>query len=279
MRTAVIHHGSVKHPEDGSSRLILASAVDGKPLGTAVVHADDLHEAVLDMFDGIYHQANESTAFHITDATVRRMLTDSAGSFPNATFPSIVAGPMSRTWDACQEAITSVRLELDPPKANQPPSDLMIGTDASMQRRQNVSGLGFATSRGRVMGCARTDNDILDAEMHAIIFALGATSGRFGKVTVFTDNRWAVKAAEEGAFPNRARANQLRTALADFRRRTGADVAVEWVRGHSGEPLNEAAHRAAVAARRCQQWRLPTEKARDVFNNISQDLEPLAGAA
>lgn len=279
MRTAVIHHASVSSPGNGPHQLILAAAVDGTALGSAVVHPDDLHEAVLDMFDGIYHQSDQETAFHITDGTVRRMLAENATSFPNASFPGIVTGPLSRTWDACQEAIRTARLELHPPKLEEPPQDLVIGTDASMQRRQTVSGLGFATNRGRVLGCARTDDDILDAEMHAIIFALGATSGRFGKVTVLTDNRWAVQAAENGAFPNRARANQLRTALADFRRRTGADVAVEWVRGHSGEPLNEAAHRAAVAARRCQQWRLPAEKARDVFNNISHDLELLAGAA
>lgn len=274
MRTAVIHHTSIHLPTGGETQLLLAAAVDGQVMESTMVSPEALDSTVLDLFDRIYHQSTNPTAFHITNSTVRRMLIGSQGSFPNATFPSVVAGAMENTWAVCRGEMHRLRREATPPREPEVKRrrSLTIATDASMRRGHRESGLGFATSHGVVQGCARRDEDVLDAEMHAISWALSATSGLFRKVTVCTDSQWAVQAAEEGAFPNRGRANQMRTAIADFRVRTGADVTVQWVRGHAGDALNEAAHRAAVAARRCRQWGLPHSNSQSVFRSIEQEL-------
>ncbi|GAB2821861.1 ribonuclease H family protein [Streptomyces daliensis] len=92
------------------------------------------------------------------------------------------------------------------------------------------------------------------AELAAVLAVLEDTSG---PLTVYADSVYAIKCLTVW-LPNWRRngwLNSSRKPVANrylieqaAERMEGRDVRLEWVRGHSGHPLNEAADRAAHAA-------------------------------
>lgn len=137
-------------------------------------------------------------------------------------------------------------------------SALLVATDASMgsSRRYDAGWAWIEQGGGYATGTVSAPS-VLVAELHAVRQALlAASAGR--PLVVLTDSRPAVlqvqRALATGVLPDRRgtsdarRAAEALHAVVLLLRRTGAEL--RWVKGHSGERLNDAADRLAVQTRR-----------------------------
>lgn len=136
---------------------------------------------------------------------------------------------------------------------------LTIATDGSSGNRP-VSGWAWVTEGGAYRAGTISSRTILVAELHGILEALRSTpAGQ--PVLILTDSRPALTLIEEtnrrGVIRDRSGiAGAKDTAYALHKIRLEASrrpVRFEWVKGHAEHPLNEAADRLAVQARRCAQ--------------------------
>lgn len=141
------------------------------------------------------------------------------------------------------------------------PRPLVVCADGSAGRGgPAVAGIAWVAADGDFAWDTVATRSALVAELAAIEAAILAAPAKRALV-VLTDSRPAIHAIETltrtGIVPLRATAphRQAATKLITRVVRESARRAVElrWVRGHAGHPLNEAADRLAVQARRCGQ--------------------------
>jgi ribonuclease HI len=105
-----------------------------------------------------------------------------------------------------------------------------------------VPGLDPLVSSGAIPAPSTNNVAELEAIRHALLFALRCGHA---EVTVRSDSRYALAAAETGrGTANRDLINSIRSVAGRLA------VTWEWVRGHNGDPANEAADAAARAASR-----------------------------
>lgn len=144
-----------------------------------------------------------------------------------------------------------------------------IATDASQSTARNAGGIASAAavaSDGRYI-FDRVDTrkagipPIDYAELAAIYMALRNWVGSARCLNIRTDSRKALgmirraRSGEDVGSTGRALGLVTRVvALIDDYESLGGQVTVEWVRGHSGDPLNEGADRIALHARRAAEW-------------------------
>lgn len=153
-----------------------------------------------------------------------------------------------------------------------PASRLMVATDASVGLGRGSAGLACVDEHGRQFTQRLRSRNVLYCELRAIKLALDHFAG---PLRILTDSQASV-----GLITNAAHRAQPRTqAVVDQIRALVAerDVSVEWMRGHDGHPLNEAADRLAMAARRARELSMPACVARQIKQQIVQDL--VKGAA
>ncbi|GAA4535266.1 RNase H family protein [Pseudonocardia xishanensis] len=136
-----------------------------------------------------------------------------------------------------------------------------VYTDASVGHHYGrpVGGIAWIDSDGQYEVGTHVTRVPLVAELAAIHLALLAHPGR--PVTVVSDCRPALKALDHAArtgviaLPPSPGGNREAARLVHRigLERQGRAVTLRWVKGHAGHPLNEAADRLAVQARRCVQ--------------------------
>ena len=124
---------------------------------------------------------------------------------------------------------------------------LYIATDAS-RGRNGAAGIAWISAEGRYNSRMIDVNAIAEAE-HAIDDATSREPNR--KIVILSDSRQALGALSGKRSPHWAtgkrlsQLNQMRSLIRDH------GIQLKWVRGHSGDPLNELADRLAVHRRRC----------------------------
>ena len=136
---------------------------------------------------------------------------------------------------------------------------LIVGTDGACKPNPGPSGWAWVVDRDCWQSGALGEQTNNIAELHAILAALGAIP-RQQDVRILTDSQYAVKALNtwgpgwrrNGWMTRDGKPVQNREYLqliGDVIRDRSGSTLVEWVRGHAGHPLNEAADRLAVRAR------------------------------
>lgn len=147
--------------------------------------------------------------------------------------------------------------------------EIVIGSDASQSVARNTKRTAAAAavgSDGRHL-VSRVDTrrsgvpPIDYAELVAIHLAIRHWIGRAHTLTVRTDSREALRMIERArsgddvGSTGRALGTATRIAeLISSYEKLGGQINLEWVKGHSGDPLNDGADRLAVHARRAAEW-------------------------
>lgn len=137
---------------------------------------------------------------------------------------------------------------------------LRIATDAS-RGRNGAAGIAWISAEGRHASRMVDVNAIAEAEFLAIKFAIDDAMSREPnrKIVILSDSQQALGALSGKRSPYWAtgkllsQLNQMRTVIRDH------GIQLKWVRGHSGDPLNELADRLAVHRRRCNECQLGDE--------------------
>ncbi|KKO80755.1 hypothetical protein WU86_10455 [Corynebacterium xerosis] len=137
---------------------------------------------------------------------------------------------------------------------------LYIATDAS-RGRNGAAGIAWISAEGHHTSRMIDVNAIAEAEFLAIKYAIDDAMSREPnrKIVILSDSRQALGAlsgnrATYWATGKRlSQLNQMRVLIRDH------GIQLKWVRGHSGDPLNELADRLAVHRRRCTECRFSDE--------------------
>lgn len=143
---------------------------------------------------------------------------------------------------------------------------ITIHTDGAASGNPGPGGYGavLETSKHRKElwgGFRRTTNNRM--ELLAVIASLEALKGDGHEVTVISDSKYVVDAVEKGwlsdwekkGFAKKKNPDLWQRFLVAYRKHK---VRFQWIRGHTGHPLNELCDRLAVAAR--EQPGLPADE-------------------
>lgn len=281
---AVIHY--VAHERAQSPAIDVAAAVGNR---TVLVASEPLHDGesvnrvLLNVLKLVWkHQADGMLVYGLPYELRELIKVDP--DYTGIEFPSVVQGPIKRTWDTCrssfriaQEVFFGTDVEPEKPEL---PEHVTIATDASKQKTSNVIGIAAVSADGKLKTSNITASKILEGEFAAIALALTHFS-RAKSVEVLTDSQHAAKALNYvlgGAVTQRPGAGpeEVKCLRAmDKVRRRGVEVSIRWVRGHNGHVLNELAHRSAVTARRNAQWELDDSPQLD---NLREELQALVAS-
>ncbi|MCI9888139.1 hypothetical protein JT358_06650 [Micrococcales bacterium 31B] len=160
---------------------------------------------------------------------------------------------------------------------------LRVATDASLQTGSHGVGIACVSENGRYRSSyLESANDILLGELHAIELALRTWENESALV-IQTDSFTSVSRIRQartcGLAASRGWSAPVEAVVRDIVSLCeGRVVRIEWVRGHSGDPLNDTADRLAVARRRTQRSRLTMHEANRIYKGIIEDLRDAADA-
>lgn len=244
---------------------------------------------ILDAFERLYDLATasiNSPVVFVDHPVVRSELLGVAQSFPRVRLAERPTGCLEALFHLAGAALPDPKVataEASPlalSMVSQPtrPEVLEIGTDASLRRGHCGVGIGAVDSKGVVHTeyLARVD-DINLGELLAIELAVRSHSSR--RLQIVTDSQRAAElfrapTQDLPAWVPSTYAWRIRKVQETLQRKRSKVV---WVPGHSGHPLNEAAHRAAVAARRNAEFGIDADVASAMYQRIGADAAvPLA---
>ncbi|GGC63297.1 hypothetical protein IEU95_12150 [Hoyosella rhizosphaerae] len=147
---------------------------------------------------------------------------------------------------------------------------LVVATDASLRSRHRGAGIACVSDEGVAQSRFRAQIGRIDvAELAAIELALDTfNDGR--SLHILVDSRDALSCL---VATNRVVHHGI-AAIVDRinMKRASRHVTFEWVRAHNGHPLNETAHRLAVAARRCYTSQVTPDTQQRIVSGILADL-------
>lgn len=246
----------------------IAAAVNGRTIVMAAEPAcdeADVHRALLRTLKTVWAHEDGGLEIYGLPAELREVA-QLDPEFRGIEFPSTATGRLSSTWEACRASFALMQETLyrkaEQQKAPEEAAHLTIATDASKQKCSNVVGIAAVSTSGRITTSQVATSKVLEGEFAAIELALSTVRGNVASVEVLTDSQKAARnlnivlrgaqTQRPGCGPEEVKC--LRRL--DRVRRSGVQVSVRWVRGHSGHELNELAHRSAVTARRNAQWGL-----------------------
>ncbi|AWB83517.1 hypothetical protein C3E79_02600 [Corynebacterium liangguodongii] len=256
--TAAIHSTANRAGDE----LFVTAAVDGEIVYSAsrpMASRVDALGALVDAFIETWKHQSGGMILYMGDTTVRRLLADAVGSHPGLDLRSVVTGPrLKATGEAARAAHTPLGYDPCPPQVPRWKSHRVYAADASKQRGDNRIGIAYVGSTHRVrVGHVRADT-IAEGEFAAVSLVLSSLleSRTAREVDILTDSLEAARkpSSESPVWKGRTFERECLRKL-DNVQACGITVRVSWVRGHAGNPLNELADRAAVAARRCTQWK------------------------
>lgn len=278
---AVIHFD--KH-EFRAPRIAVTAALDGVACyfvnAPATSKLDELG-AIVEAFRYLWRRERGGMILYVGHPVIRELLDDLSSHYPGLEIRSLVTGEnMRRTWDACRRAHSRNVGVKEKPKAERT-EHRVAATDASKKKTDNTVGIAVVSSDGSVKMGNVDARTVLDGEFAAIRLAVkqAVESKTVRSIEILTDSLTAATAintrghaVNQGAGRHEASCcSELRNAAA-----LGIDVRVTWVRGHAGHPLNELAHRAAMASRRCRQWGQSSEQFR---RSLTAELREVLAAA
>jgi len=247
-------------------------------------HTQRAEAVVLDAFEHFYALAEQSIirpALYIDHSGVRAETRRCAASFPAVVLTASPLGCLSELFHAAGRALPEVPKSSknpDPTRSGKRESILQVATDASKRRGRAGVGISAVDAAGRVYVDYLPDVESINlGECLAIEMAVRRHTGQ---LEILTDSlhvatylqsndpdvpRWLIS----------SHAGRVR-ALREKLQRTGSTV--RWVRGHDGHPLNEAAHRAAIAVRRNNEFDVSPTVASDMYRRIGGDAVQLVAA-
>lgn len=154
------------------------------------------------------------------------------------------------------------------------PAPLEVATDASVDRRRGSAGIACVDESGRQHTLRLRSHDVVYCELRAIRLALETFTG---PVRILSDSQASINLITNTGHTTRR--GHLRAVVEHIRSlMQGREVTLQWVRGHNGHPLNEAADRLAMAARRARELSTPPRVAKQITRRIVEDLT-VTGAA
>ncbi|MGP6174068.1 RNase H family protein [Corynebacterium sp. A21] len=260
---AVIHSGFTSL--SGGGELVLSVSATGHGAQATWFPGSEVVAArghIIDAFLDLWQQHRDTgLLLYISDSTVRGLLKEQLDSFPGLVIREVIAGERLRdTWDRCLSAHRAEELSREPaPVEKQRPPLMVVATDASRQKRGKSTGIAAVGSDGRVRMGSMEALSILAGEFSAVEMALKSWGRAADCLWILTDSQ-AVSHflnARIGSGCRKGMASQD-GCLRKIREleRQGIEVRISWVRGHDEHLLNTYADRAAVAARRCAEFKL-----------------------
>ncbi|WP_458682698.1 RNase H family protein [Prescottella equi] len=243
-----------------------------------------VEQLILDGFEWLYQLAEAGlarTSLYIDHSAVRSELLGVADSFPNVRLADAPTGclqQMLRDAGSAQSSPVSPRTpamvgQCTRAARKKPQPALAVGTDASKRYAHDGVGISSVDADGRVHtawlpGIA----NINLGEVLAIELAVKSHPGQ--RLAIATDSQAAVsylRMTQEELY-GQVEARFIYRIVALQRELELTRSRVEWVLGHSGHQLNEAADRAAVAARRNAQFEVPCDVAAAMYARIGEDV-------
>jgi ribonuclease HI len=259
---------------------------------SGVVRGRDAQAGFLQAFQQVIALTEEPGVVRLELFCGDRVFLEAVGSFA-ATWPSLTIHPWSETRERgwlVRTARTLARRTVEPatdpvqsrdhtaPRHSAP---LLAATDGS-KGAKGVSGFGWVTAEGD-FGYGGFSGSILLTELAAVEALLRGTP-KHRPLTVLMDSRHALDVLDglrRGESVTAQRVPGTHASWSLLRRIQHAmrnrELAFEWVRGHSGNPLNECADRIALQARRHLDGGTAPEVLDTVMARIIADLRATAG--
>ncbi|AEF42775.1 RNase H family protein [Hoyosella subflava] len=154
--------------------------------------------------------------------------------------------------------------------ARSEPRRNVVATDASLRARHKGAGIACVSTDGVAQSRFRPNTGRVDvAELLAVELALDTFPAN-EPLHILMDSQTALGYVKNGSYLHDHAVIEV-LARVDIKR-SGRVVTFDWVRGHNGHPLNEAAHRLAVAARRCHTSHVSADARRRIISGILSDL-------
>ncbi|MEB0004015.1 hypothetical protein QN357_13875 [Cryobacterium sp. RTC2.1] len=154
---------------------------------------------------------------------------------------------------------------------------LTLATDGSSGNR-GMSGWAWVSEQGTYRAGTLASSSILVAELRAITEAIEANRSA-NRMCVLTDSQPALSLISEtistGIIRDRHGKPGAKNAAALLNRLHWLSrkhvITFEWIKGHAGHPLNSAADRLAVQARRCAQLGGNPGSMTAIYNRIVEE--------
>lgn len=240
----------IRHAPAGDHHHIVATAIDGQLAGLVVFKSTaSTQEVLIDAFLDLWNTHRDNGAIvYVNDATVRHLLATSP--LENLWVRNVVTGDTLRESDyAAHSAVAATRHDLAQAAQPQRPESMVVATDASRGTRR-TTGIAYATDSGKLKAKVINAASCHEGEFAAVTMAVRRYEGQLSHLEILTDSRTVARALNN---PHARRYGEYRSECINVvaRARKTMEITVTWVRGHSGDLLNEVANRAAIAARRC----------------------------
>lgn len=246
-----------------------------------------IYSTALDAFERLLSIAStEPLVLFVADSALRRELFNASPSFPGLT---VVDAPRGRLSELARHASAALdrrsRAESAIPAPPCVPGlkvlpELQVATDASKAAHRRGVGLGCVSADGRSASkfCPRVSS-ILTGELLAIELAIKAFPRH--PLHILTDSKGALACLTMSRSKLLDRyPGELLSVVGSITRLTERrDVRFSWVRGHSGNELNELADRLAVAARRHVDAGVDVHVREQITRNILGQLHAARAAA
>lgn len=145
---------------------------------------------------------------------------------------------------------------------------IVIACDGSHSASQNTGGWAWVNSEGEFSRGAGYSSSSVHSELEAVDLALRMHSPVANQqLRILVDSKDAIALIERG--PRDTTSTRIRKTLIKIRARASfASASFEWVHAHNGDPLNEAANRLAIAARRDADAHTPDDTSHEVASSI-----------
>lgn len=155
-----------------------------------------------------------------------------------------------------------------------PPRPLTVcGTDASKSSRSGGPvAFGFVTSEGHYQTRHVNHGNVCTGELRGIQLAVMAHPGR--DLLILTDSQHAVGVLMGQRHPSNPTELMIREEVWRATQRNGRTITIQWVPGHAGIPLNEAANRVAINEFGMAKLGTPMDVSRKVAEAIIAEMLP-----
>lgn len=148
-----------------------------------------------------------------------------------------------RRMEADRRDLDGLAASVDPTYPGLLPA-VVCGTDASRSVRPGGPvAYCYVTSEGRFAARHRDRGTVNAGELRGICLAVAHHTGR--NMHILTDSQHAVAVLAGVRHPSNADELALRERVWQMTAKSGREITIQWVPGHHGVPLNEAANRIA----------------------------------